>query len=386
TRDREATVGWYRSRLFEAHAKYRKLHADQCRLMEDGLYARSLAASLSRMPRFRSLRIDDEDDYLDESFCIGYEDDEDTQEAYGVRGGIFHYEMDIPLVLRDGMILMETMTRWYRWSSVECIADEQEHQGRRPQAENLAMGIIFDLPMAILQAGITLRDFDLRCFPVTARGQSLVDPARRGGDFSAAFRRLEHCRVYISENTEYDWRTRPDDRFGAADRYIAAAVSSPALRALHLDLGVGMLEARRNYPAATVLAAVTSDRIAEVSLIRLKADGADLASFSSKLSDGFRDVSYDWLELTGGSWWPIMRTLVVKRSACGKGRIGRLNTWPLEGRECAAAFREYMRGIRDPRIYFFLDSPTSGKVVVRSEPTARSHSLCKYLEKRGIGL
>ncbi|MBE3045299.1 hypothetical protein IMZ48_22650 [Candidatus Bathyarchaeota archaeon] len=132
-------------------------------------------------------------------------------------------------------------------------------------------------------------------------------------------------------------------------------------------MGPGGQNPSRHYPADAVLAAVTSDRIAELTLKCLKFDGEVLRSLCSKLDDRFDDVSLAWLKLTGGSWWPALHSLTVRKRVQEMEREGKckLTMWPLDGQECTKAFKKYVQGCGKPRVSFNLKSPTSGKVVVR---------------------
>lgn len=119
-------------------------HLEQRQLIETGSFARGLAASLSRMPQFDTLVIDNQDSYS---------------------GPAGQYQASV-----------ESVGAPFTWQEIEA----NYHSG-----DLEPVSLLCELPVAIHAAGRSLKRFMLRGFPVRSRDIRLLAPAGEGSSFPA---------------------------------------------------------------------------------------------------------------------------------------------------------------------------------------------------------
>lgn len=230
-----------------------------------------------------------------------------------------------------------------------------------PPAEPVVR-IFYDLPLAIVEAGVTLREFTVRCFPKFASNKLFIDPARQRGEFAAAFRRVEYIEV-SAPMLRYTCQDRTSSGgFGPSDRYFAAMVSAPTLQILDPYFAYDKWDMDRHYLAGPILVAVTSNRVAYLSLKGISVDGAELRSFCKSVGGPRMIARLAWVKLAGGIWWPALYMLKKARRAREATGFSYLETWLLDGEELTEAYQERTEEPpgSTPRVRLNVYSPSCG--------------------------
>ncbi|KAJ0415794.1 hypothetical protein BJY00DRAFT_304624 [Aspergillus carlsbadensis] len=229
----------YQEILRTGHEKFRDKHREQREMLESRSFVRTLAACLVRMPNARAVGFYHEDD-------------------------VFGQYYDDPNLLLDTALLARLMTTPLSWQEIEEASDIHHGTAR----------ILSDLPIAIHEAGVALRDLDVSIFPCV-RDQTLVclcpDSANTWSKFRTACQSLRRASFGDALNNlpiRHSHLGAGESRH--VNEYLAALVSGPHLetvriypRAFGLNDGRG---GRGEYDLSPVLATVGWPRVRDISI------------------------------------------------------------------------------------------------------------------------
>lgn len=170
-------------------------------------------------------------------------------------------------------------------------------------------------------AGGTIRSLSFPCFPALLDNLQAVDISDFQEDFHAAFQSLESFRLTSPAYEgmgEYE-DLAPDTVGDLADRYVAAVISAPSLRDLHVNFqSYGFTSA--SCPSGSVLSAVTSEDLDALTLCDVTPRERDLDHLCKSLGDSPKLVQLCRVGLSEGSWAPGIDMLRRKTEArCAEG-------------------------------------------------------------------
>lgn len=135
----------YRGALLDAYNKFHSGYAEQARLLDSGLFARPLTSFISRLSRFGAL-----------CFHGGFK---------SLRGN-----HDPLKTFSVPELLVDFLSTPYTWYAAENIRPSET-------MEVATASILRDLPIAIHEAGGTVRALRIMYFPARARSVSFIDLA-----------------------------------------------------------------------------------------------------------------------------------------------------------------------------------------------------------------
>lgn len=271
----------YRRVLRQGYEEYRQKHEEQFRLISDGSFVNSLAASMSRMPHASSLKLADGLD------CYPTLYTSDTA------------------VLNDTDALARLLVSPHDWEAIEKLDGG---------AELVPAKLLSELPIAIHRAGVGLRHLDVCCFPVR-NNYSMVcpdrlDPANPAWtDLHAACQGLETFAFGRGGMNCLPIRKShiPAEERAHIDNYLAAMLSGQRLEvvALHLRsfaFNDGQTDKRDHYRLSPVLASAEWPHAQDVTIMNVALDQADLEGLCNGLGYHMGNIYLCDMQLKSGSW------------------------------------------------------------------------------------
>ncbi|KAL2109326.1 hypothetical protein VUR80DRAFT_2582 [Thermomyces stellatus] len=270
----------YQTLLRDVHGEFRRRHEEVSGLVADGSFVKALAQSISRLPAFSSLMIDDKN-------------------PRSTR------DMHDPLhTFNDRASLVNFLVSPFLWSDIEkAMPGQALSEGGMELA---VASLLRDLPIAIHQAGGILRDLSVWVFPRRLRNRTLLDPEGREQEIRDAFQHLEQFQLIDHGSRAFRGEANiPPERLGPSDRYLKAVVSSPHIRSLRLHFPRQASHWSR-YPASSFIPAVASDRLTVLALEGALVRQSDLNYLCSRLALKPTFVELSALTLQSGRWSPVV--------------------------------------------------------------------------------
>ncbi|KAL3483829.1 hypothetical protein BJX62DRAFT_219504 [Aspergillus germanicus] len=305
----------YQEILRTGYQEFCEKHREQCQLLESQTFVHTLASCLVRMPNTRA---------------VGFRDHEDILEKH----------CDEPDVVLDKALIVRLMTIPVSWDGIE----------RTKDLHHLTARILSELPIAIHDAGVTIRELEVGIFPCVRDhhlvcpepdSARLLDKLRTACQFlrRAGFGADLHCRPL-----RYNKMDPEESRH--IDEYVAALLSSSHLECVRIhgysfgiNDGLGR-EGEYNFSAA--LGAVNWPRIRRVSIsdvgVTQTAAETIFTGLGSKCVESFSMGGWELVEdeeevgSGSGSWaraFDILRDKLVPQvksvyyHQCYGGEIGR---------------------------------------------------------------
>ena len=271
----------YQTLLRDVHSEFRRRHSEVSALVADGSFASSLAQAISRMPAFSSLWIDDKNPRSTRNM-------HDPLETFNNRASLVNF-----------------LVSPFRWCDIE--KPVRGHGATPEEGMELSIArLILDLPIAIHQAGVFIRDLQIWVFPRLLRNRSLLDPTGRDQELRDAFQQLERFQLIDKASRTFGRESAiPPERLAPSDRYLAAAVSPPTLRTLRLRFPRSVPYWTR-YPAASFIPAVTSNHLTILALEGALVRQSDLDRLCGRLDAQPTFIELSALTLQSGRWSPIL--------------------------------------------------------------------------------
>ncbi|CAH0045379.1 unnamed protein product [Clonostachys solani] len=200
----EAKFAAYRQVLQEAHEQYAAKHREQYLLVKDASFARVLASSVARSKS---------------SIAISFVDEHMQNMSR---------ETDAP-ALTDKSQLSSFLLAPSSWGMIwEVDRDALIH----------TVGVLADLPMALMKEGIAVKQLKLFCFPVAGDFPRLKPSVGSWEDLEKA---LVHLELFRFEGPSTNrllvgrWSLPEVEKRSNLFRYLGAAFMSSALESAHLD-------------------------------------------------------------------------------------------------------------------------------------------------------
>lgn len=306
----------YQQLLLQSFKTYQQNNEEQLQLITDGSFVNTLASAMSQIAHSGSLHFINETD----SRSGGWKP---------------------TVVLLDKVELAKFMVSPHDWAVIE------ELGGKLPPAK-----ILTELPIAMYNAGVSLRELHLSCFTVKEsyfptlwpdRGRRL-DPE----DFQAACQNLETFEIgdgsMNCHRLRYDYMSQ-DDQI-AFNMYLGAALSSQyledvclCLSAFGINNGTGPGRAKKGFHGVdSILGPVKWLRAKHITIMYLEIHQDELERFCKGLGYGLERIYFCGVHLLDGTWenvLDILREKVGSRHLNGKcgvnfrsltgGEFGNLN-------------------------------------------------------------
>lgn len=280
----------YLGALYDAYHVSKAAYGEQTELLSSGLFSKTLASLISRLPKFRELRLYDEPTSPRSKY--------DPLETFSLHE-----------------LFMSFLSAPYNFFAAE---DDLALEAM----EIPTASILRDLPIAIHEAGATIRHLRIARFPTLPKNVSLFDVAGCEEHFCTALHSLERFQLFIHRRRP----RRRDDDVGlfdgvdeATDRYLAAVVSTPSLRELDLSF-VPYHSVAEWYPLSGLISALTSEQITRLSLSHVSMRQCDFEGMCSRVSSAAELVRLYALSLSEGNWTPGVEVLRAKTAArCAEG-------------------------------------------------------------------
>ncbi|MBE3048970.1 hypothetical protein IMZ48_42025, partial [Candidatus Bathyarchaeota archaeon] len=238
----------------EAHTEFKRQHEEQYRLVHSGSFIRELTASISRMPRFKTLR--------------------------------FETPAKIPVVraLESGEFMSAKFMSAFFTSALQWRDIDNYVGPSLGQLEPLS--ILSDLPIAIRAAGATLRHYAVAKFPLYQESIAILAP--RGEDpanpawynLRAAFNNLESVALQDVRGP-YEDDPASSEAITILDRFVGAAVSGPRLKTIVVsgeDIKRGFKRSAF-YPLGAVLSSIRSQVVHSLVTTRVSIHQHQLETF-----------------------------------------------------------------------------------------------------------
>lgn len=298
----------YQHFLRQCHKEFQRKHEEQIQLITDGSLVSTIALSMLRMPHCGSVQfVDRISRHRDPYLC--------------------EYKEDPTMLLNNINAFAPFMT-----SPLDWITIEQLEGG----AKLVPAKILSELPIAIHQAGATLRKLYVGCFP-TLTNYSIICPYRYSqlnpawAELRAACQNLESFEFGGPCMNLLPIRRNPisaQDRI-VINQYLGTILSSQILEDVNLDLWcLAIVYDKENskgwYPLGLVLSAINWLCIKRLSLWNISLDQDELEKLFEKLGYGLEVISLRNIRLQNGSWadaLDILRTKVLSKRSEMRCRI-----------------------------------------------------------------
>ncbi|PGH14677.1 hypothetical protein AJ79_02843 [Helicocarpus griseus UAMH5409] len=205
----------YKEVLNKCYDEYRYKHEDQYRLLTDGSFAETLAASISRMTSLRAVSFfDHEDRPLDEFFDEG-----------------------VTILANDTDRLREILVMPQDWIAIEDM---------KPIPKLLPAKLLWELPVAIHERGKQLREIAIGSLPTRSNFNTLCPVNRHGTQpawdrLPAAFQYIQKVGVGRGGNMRRQTIRREHllaKEQAHMNNYFTALLSGPCLELIDIDLYV----------------------------------------------------------------------------------------------------------------------------------------------------
>lgn len=277
-----------RELLYQCYKEYRHKHEDQYRLLTDGSFVGSLAASISRMASLRALTFFDH-------FKLPLDD---------------LFDMSVTVLATDPGKLHEILVMPQDWISIEDMA---------PIPELLPAKLLWELPIAIYESGKQLRELGIAAFPTKSNFDMLCPNNLNGSQpawdrLQEALRYLERVDVGGGGNMRWLYQrlkhVPPDDQ-AHIDKYLSALLSSRCLE--RIDLGLRPLRINfgrpqtisaegRMYPIGSVLSSMCSPGLRCLHLSEVSVPQEELEKLFSGLGDKLQSIVFYNVGVLDGGW------------------------------------------------------------------------------------
>lgn len=267
--------------LEDAYHAFKAAHKEQADLTSSGLFSKTLASLISRLPNFRELRL--------------YDHPKSPRSKH-----------DPIETFSNPELLKRFLTTPYNWSAAQ--DDLAPRTMEIPTAS-----LLRDLPIAIHEAGSTIRHVRIAKFPVFIGDVLLFDISEYGDRFRTALHALErfelfgHSRRSRTRDTPTPWLEKVD---AITDRYLSAVTSRPLLRELELSFG-----GSERYPASAPISALASENITNLWLQHVWLQQCDFDHLCSQVSHAAERLCLFGVGLSDGSWTPGVEVLREKTVA-----------------------------------------------------------------------
>ncbi|KAM0335671.1 hypothetical protein ACHAQA_000720 [Verticillium albo-atrum] len=300
--------------LLEAFRMYIKAYEDQSQLLNNGTFVKTVAAAMARMPR---------------AVCLSFSDSSPPEKSFSEylaeRKSIFDFRDTFLRLLAAPSV----------WSAIESMTLDRG-------TEMLPVQIISDLPVALHQAGASLRELSLGCFPQQSNfyflrpSPSVCAGADPWDALTAACSNLEsfhfgrgggdnlHGLTIRYEHISGDNKTN-------VERYLGAMLSSSHLEEVALDLrpfslNTGLGSQDDWFDASSIIGTPTWQNLQRFRMSNVKVNKRALLAIIGGLGHRLRSFSLHSIDLTRGNWLPAMDILRAKVAASlasrnGKGRV-----------------------------------------------------------------
>jgi hypothetical protein len=329
----------YQAILTKGYEAFKRMHEEQYRLIEDGIFAERLACAMARMPRVTRLILSDH------VWRHSFFDDYDP--SYGE-------------VLGEAA-LREFVSRPLTWAEI----DHMQYPSRGP-SRVLPVKLLWALPIALHRHGANLQHLELSCFP-PSRGLSMLLPSSgvNNDDDSTAWRPLELAfqklktfiflhRVGTSNISTADRAfpfTTPalPKHWGLIDEYISTALSGRALQRLSLNMLPyyrAHLKTTNDrsylYDAGGLLARAQLPKLRHLSLycVFLPQEVLEQCLTGLESNGNLHTLHLGEVHLRSGSWIPVLDLLREKVKVPAQTRAD----WEEEGGEPPVELRNLSGG------------------------------------------
>lgn len=290
--DREATSASvnYLGALHDAYNTFKASYKEQTELLNSGRFAKTLASLISRLPAFRELRL-----------------------------------YDKPKSPRSKHDPLETFSEHYPFKRFLTTPYNflAAQDNLAPETMEIPTArILRELPIAIHEAGATIRNLRIARFPIHPTDVSRFDITGCEEQFRAALNSLErfelfaHCRRSQTRDDPVPWLESVD---AITDKYLAAVISSPSLKELELAFEPYYAKAER-YPVSAPISALTSESIMSVLLQHVSLPQNAFDHLCSQASHAMERMCLFQVNMPEGSWTPGVTVLREKTAArCKEG-------------------------------------------------------------------
>lgn len=318
-------------RCFE---EYQRRHEDQYRLLMDGSFARTLAASLARMTSLRAVSVVDR-------FKI------DVNDYFGME--------DVTVIANDTEKLRQLLVVAEDWRAIEEMS---------PTPELLPARLLWELPIAMCESGTPLRELSISAMPLHTNFDMLCPRGQDGWDrlrtASRCIRRVKvgesggnmNCRGIRQEHL-------PAEEQAHIDNYLGALLSGPCVERVDLDLNSlklnlggrrsGIAPKDKPYRIGRALAPVSCPRLTTLYLSTVSLHQEELEGFFRGLGGGLKKVGMNSVGVLGGGWarpLDLLREKLLAGRSPG-GCTVRLDFLYGGGFDCVSGYDSDRNGDRD---------------------------------------
>lgn len=292
----------YRDVLCNSDKEYASRYNEQLKCLQDASTMQRLGESFSKLSCGGKVHFSDQ-----------------------VQGGLFNcaYQRDIA-VLMDNVpqALCRAMSQPHIWEDL----DQHDTQNTLELVSVLSM-----LPIAISEAGGTMKEVHVQCF-------------LHYGSFSLLFRGAEQKSAEVKQKLQRAYQKLETFRFGwmsckafrrhplpvehqsYRDDYIQAALSSCRLQDLELGLGTYGIKRRgtvtdKKCDIRPLLHLCTSSQLRKVWVSNFRCTYQEIEPFPAGLGDCLQDFCIESIELLDGDWSSLLDTVCQKVARrCQEGR------------------------------------------------------------------
>ncbi|KAJ4302586.1 hypothetical protein N0V88_002736 [Collariella sp. IMI 366227] len=285
--------------LRHTHAEFSRLYHDQDRMLRDGMFVKTLATAMARMPKARCLSFVDT---LEEEWPDKTSEDESAQ-----------------LLLDNEMIsrFIQAPMTWDNWIDA---------------AEMQSVQLLWELPIALHKAGVSLEEIHVGAIPIHY-GFSWLCPRNEAGDpawddLQLACQSLEIFTVPVGPDNHGSRPLAGEDKANL-DNYLSSIISGSALRLRDLQLCFGSLAVTSGWGAeeafyrlGTVLQALPElPRIRSIGLASVEVDQNDVEALCQKLGTGFESLTLGFVKLVNGDWADVLDVMRPKLAGDAAARV-----------------------------------------------------------------
>ncbi|KFX86653.1 hypothetical protein V490_08985 [Pseudogymnoascus sp. VKM F-3557] len=307
----------------QGHREYIQKHEEQFQLITDGSFVNRLVSAMSGMSHCASVRF------------------VDCEDCYSIPSNAS------PLTFRDDTLeFSRFMTAPLSWRDINRLDGG---------AENVSAKLLWELPIALHNAGLILRSIFIRRFPHP--NWYPVNYPAPWTNLSAA---CQHLSEFHLESIILRGSSKPFDPLlgreqALIEQYMGAVLSSEALEVIvisfqDIDTIASLYRPSTYYRAGLLPEAINWPRIKRLDISHISFSQVELENFCSGLGYKIEDIRLCYMALRSGSWAGILDMLreraAKKRQSCKYlyeltgGELGQQNTRLIE------ESRDYVNGVR----------------------------------------
>ncbi|GFF32158.1 conserved hypothetical protein [Aspergillus udagawae] len=292
--------------------EYRKKHEEQLHLITTGSFITTLTSCISQLPN---------------TVILGFTDEMER---------LYYDRHDPTILLRDKSLLPGMMSRALEWSIIEELGNVKLTPAR----------ILFDLPVAVHEAGIKLRYLYMGPLPCRGNFSLLCSDTVSNPTNPAAWSDLRAACSSLRriDFGSYDQKVpirhedlQPEEKC-YVDQYLSTVLCSADLKDVWLPLRMFGLDDGRTtkegwYDIGPVLGAVNWPRIEYIMISYVSSKQDELERFCSGLGPSVQLLQLSTVHLLDGSWAGILSTLDEKVRSTFREQYARVSLEDLTGGE-----------------------------------------------------